>query len=115
MQFLLLTYFEEAEMKRASEAEFEAQVAAYRTYSKMLVEAGVFQSGNALMATERARSIRVRDGAVMATDGPFAETKEQLGGYYLIDCPTLADAERWAAQVPAAFFGTVEVRPIWDY
>ncbi len=115
MQFLLLTYYDEAEVAALSETDLESQYAAYRVYTKTLIDAGVFQSGNALHDTASARSVRVRDGDVMATDGPFAETKEQLGGYYLIECASMAEAERWAAAMPAAFAGTVEIRPVLDY
>ena len=115
MQFLLITYFDEETVAKLTDAQRESQYAAYRAYTKTLIDAGVFQSGNALRETATARSVRVRDGAVMATDGPFAETKEQLGGYYLIDCASIEEAERWAAAMPAAEAGTVEIRPIMDY
>lgn len=115
MQFLLLTYFDEADMAQLDDAALQAQFSAYKAYTKTLIDAGVFQSGNMLAPTTRARSVRVRGEKPIATDGPFAETKEQLGGYYLIDCASLAEAERWAAALPAAAVGTVEVRPIADY
>ena len=71
-------------------------------------------AGDALMPVEMATSVRVRGGKTETMDGPFAETKEQLGGYYLLDCETLDDALKYAAMIPAADYGTVEVRPIMD-
>ena len=71
-------------------------------------------SAHRLQPTTAARTVRVREGETIATDGPFAETKEQFGGYYLIDVEDLAAAEAWAARVPSAAYGSVEVRPIWE-
>jgi len=77
-----------------------------------LIKAGVMRGGNELKPVATATTIRLRGGKVLSTDGPFAETKEQLGGYYLIDVPNLDDAVKWAAKCPGAKTGSIEVRPI---
>ena len=115
MQFLLMTYLDEKVMASQTPAQRTARFEAYRVYTKSLIDAGVMQGGNALRPTTDASSVRVREGKTTMTDGPFAETKEQLGGYYLINCADMAEARRHAARCPAAFDGTVEVRPILDY
>lgn len=115
MQFLLLPYLDESQAAAMSETEVQEEFSAHRAYTKMLIDAGVLQAGNALQPTATARSVRMRDGKKVSTDGPFAETKEQLGGYYLIDCADIETAVAWAAKMPTAFAGTVEVRPILDY
>ena len=115
MEYLMLIYYDEAAGEGLSPGEREAQLAAYRAYTKTLIDANVMRGGNALQGTEMAQSVRARDGKVMITDGPFAETREQLGGYYLIECDTFEEATSWAAKCPAAQTGTMEVRPIWKY
>ncbi len=113
MEYLMLVYYDETAAETMSSEEIEGQFAAYRRYTQSLIEAGVMRGGNALQPSRTARSVRVREGKTVATDGPFAETKEQLGGYYLIECDTIAEAEAFAADLPAAFVGTVEVRQVW--
>jgi hypothetical protein len=85
---------------------------AYFAYSKRAREAGVMKAGEALQPTSTATSVRVRQGKTETMDGPFAETKEQLGGYYLLDCANLDEALKWAADIPGAKYGTIEVRPL---
>lgn len=115
MEYLLVIYHDEAELGTMSDEERQTELAAYQAFNQTLIDAGAMRGGNALTPTATARSVRVRDGKVMTTDGPFAETKEQLGGYYLIDCASMEEACAHAARIPAAFKGTVEVRAIWNY
>ncbi|MFZ1662602.1 MAG: YciI family protein [Paracoccaceae bacterium] len=84
----------------------------YFQFTKRLKEAGLMKGGDALHPTRAATSVRVRDGKTETMDGPFAETKEHLGGYYLMDCADLDEAIKWAAQIPGAKYGTVELRPV---
>ena len=93
-------------------AEFDQMLAEYGTVTQAMVEAGVFVHGDPLEPAATATTVRVRDGERLLTDGPFAEIKEQLGGYYVLDCPDLDSALEWASKIPAARFGAVEVRPI---
>ncbi len=88
----------------------------YAQFTRKLREAGVMKAGDALQPVTTATSVRVRDGRTETLDGPFAETKEQLGGYYLMDCADLDEALGWAAQIPGARYGTIEVRPlvVWN-
>lgn len=115
MEYLLVIYHDEAEVAALSEDEMQGQFAAYKAFNQTLIDAGAMRGGNALTPTSTAKSVRVRGGNVMTTDGPFAETKEQLGGYYLIDCADIDEACAHAARIPAAFTGTVEVRQILNY
>jgi len=108
MQYLALIYSVEG-----LESEYEGDLMAdYYAFSTAIQEAGVMISGEALMPTSTASSVTVRDGKTSITDGPFAETKEILGGFYLLECKDLDEAVKWAAQIPTAKYGTVEVRPI---
>ena len=84
----------------------------YFAYTRRVKEAGVMKAGDALQPVTTATSVRVRDGKVETIDGPFADTKEHLGGYYLLDCADLDEALKWAAQIPGTKYGTIEVRPI---
>ncbi len=116
MHYLLLIYDEQANRPDlATEAELNAMLKPWYAYSQALEEAGVMVGGNALQKVETAATVRVRDGETITADGPFAETKEQLGGYYLIDVVDQAEALMWAAKCPGAQFGSVEVRPIQEY
>ena len=112
MQYLLLIYENEAQaMAMAPEAQgkvFEE----YKLFTEDIVKSGKFKGGDALEPVATATSVRVKDGKTVTTDGPFAETKEQLGGYYLVDATDLDEAIAIAAKIPAARTGTVEVRPI---
>jgi hypothetical protein len=110
MQYLLLIYENE---KRFSKGFPEAEMAEYRAFGKQF--AGAIKGGNALQPTSSAATVRVRDGKVIPTDGPFAETKEQLGGYYLVEARDRDEAVAMAAKIPAARFGSVEVRPIMTF
>jgi len=107
MQYLLLIYENE---KRFSKGYPESELAEYRAFGKEYATS--IKGGNALQPTNSAATVRVRDGKVLSTDGPFAETKEQLGGYYLVDARDRDEAVAMAAKIPGARFGSVEVRPI---
>ena len=115
MRFLLLIYDDESGSDDAAPEQFAAMLAEYEAYDRAVQEAGVFVSGEGLQPTATARTVRTRDGAPLHTDGPFAETREQLAGFYLLECADLDEAIRWAAKIPSASFGSVEVRPVIDY
>jgi hypothetical protein len=113
MQYLLLIYGNEAAMASASEADTGQVMAAYGAYTEAMVKAGVMVGGNRLRPSSTATTIRSAGGKTQVLDGPYAETKEQLGGYYLIEAPDLDAALSWAERCPGAASGAVEVRPIW--
>jgi hypothetical protein len=113
MQYLLLIYGNEAAMQSATKAQTEQMIAAYGAYTQAMKTAGVMVGSNRLKPSGSASTVRVTDGKTKVLDGPYAETKEQLGGYYLIEAPDLDTALSWAARCPGASHGTVEVRPIW--
>ena len=94
---------------------FEEMMGGYMAFSAAIEEAGVWVGGEPLELTSTATSVQLRDGEVLTTDGPFAETKEQLGGFYILECETLDEAIKWAAQIPHAATGTVEVRPVPNF
>lgn len=113
MLYFLLIHDEESIFETMSEQEMDQLMADYNAFGKELDDAGVKVAGHRLQLVATATSVRVRDGQTLHTDGPFAETKEQLGGFYAIDVPDLDTALSWAAKVPSARFGTIEVRPEW--
>jgi hypothetical protein len=116
MQYMLLIYNDPSGWDSMSEAERGEIYQAYGTFSADLQASGKLVSGDALQPIDTATSVRVRGGETLTTDGPFAETKEVLGGYYLIDVDTLDEALEWAAKLPGSSYGTVEVRPlVTDY
>jgi hypothetical protein len=96
-----------------TKAEQEQGVAAYQAYTEALKNAGVYKGSNRLQPTAAATTVRLADGKPQVLDGPYIDSKEQLGGYYLIEAPDLDAAISWAARCPGASHGTVEVRPIW--
>ena len=112
MQYMLLIYNDPSGWDSMPEAERGEIYQAYGTYTAELQASGKLVSGDALQPIDTATSVRVRDGETLTTDGPFAETKEVLGGYYLIDVDTIDEALEWAAKLPGSWYGTVEVRPI---
>jgi hypothetical protein len=111
-QYLLLIYSDESAMANASEDDASQMMKAYDEYTRWLRDRGWMLGGDALHDTRQATSVRVNDGERLVTDGPFAETKEQLGGYYLVEVENLDDAIEAAGHCPGAQHGTVEVRPI---
>ena len=112
MQYLMLIYEDEKVWQETDEAGKAAVMEAYYTYTNALQEAGVSKGGNALQPVATATTVRMRNRERMTTDGPFAETKEQLGGYYLIECANLDEALDWAAKIPSSKTGSIEVRPV---
>jgi hypothetical protein len=113
MQYLLLIYEGETRFGTLSKEALNAEVGDYRAFGKEFANA--IQGGNALQPTGTATTVRVRNGQRLTTDGPFAETKEQLGGYYLVDAANLDEALEIAAKIPGARFGSIEVRPIMKF
>jgi hypothetical protein len=115
MQYLLMLYVDEALWPKLNPDEREQRMsAAYGAYIEALDKAGVVKGMNRLRSTAEGATVRVADGKPQVLDGPYADSKEQLGGYFLIDVPDLDAAISWAARCPAAVHGAVEVRPIWD-
>lgn len=115
MRYLLMIYGDEAEDMKASPAEQEANMAEYYAFTNEVRAKGLYEGGEALQPTNTATTVRIREGKLMSTDGPFAETKEQLGGYYLLNCENLDQAIEYAAKIPATRSGSVEIRPIWEF
>jgi hypothetical protein len=113
MQYLLLIYGNEAGMLAATKEQSSQMLAAYGAYTEAMKKAGVIVGGERLKPTSTATSVRVAKGKTEVLNGPYAESKEQLGGYYMIDVPDLDSALSWAARCPGANHGTIEVRPIW--
>ncbi len=115
MKYLLMIYTsEQQDAQRAPEAQ-EANMGEYFAFTNEVRQAGVMVAGEALHPTTAATTVRLRHGQISSTDGPFAETKEQLGGYYLLNCENLDEAIQWAAKLPGARDGSIEVRPIWEF
>jgi hypothetical protein len=112
MQYMLLIHDDPDRMSSMSEADRGRLYQEYGTFTQELREAGAMVGGDQLQPASTATTVRVRDGEQLVTDGPFAETKEQLGGYYIVEAETLDEALEWAAKVPSARLGTIEVRPI---
>jgi hypothetical protein len=115
MQYLLMIYSNEVEYAKIDPATYKNIVGEYESFTKDIVQSGNFKAGDRLQPTSTATTVRVKDGKVLTTDGPFAETREQLGGYYLIDAKDLDAALGIAARIPGARYGSIEVRPIWVY
>jgi len=113
MQYMLLIYSNEAGFQAASKETVSQTMAAYGAYTEAMKKAGVYVGSNRLQPIASASTVKVADGKTKVLDGPYAETKEQLGGYYMIEAPDLDAALSWAARCPGAGHGTVEVRPIW--
>jgi hypothetical protein len=114
MRYLLMIYGEESIDENMSEAEMGELMQAYGAFGAEIEKAGVVLASERLCPVATASTVRVRAEKALITDGPFAETKEALGGYYLIDVKDLDEANAWAAKIPSAVYGSVEVRPIWE-
>ena len=115
MQYLLLIYRNEAQQGQMAPADYQKLLAEYSAYTQSIVQSGHFKAGDGLQPTKTATTVRVRDGKTLATDGPFAETREQLGGYYLVEARDLHAAIELAARIPGARDGSIEVRPVMIY
>src|SRR3954454_13683342 len=115
MQYLLLIYRNEAEQAKMDGAAGQKMMQDYGAFTQSIIQSGHFKAGDGLQPTSTATTVRVRDGKTLTTDGPFAETREQLGGYYLVEARDLDAALEIAARIPGAKVGSVEVRPIMVY
>lgn len=115
MKYLCLIYDDEQKMATMSKDEGEAFMGEYFAFTEGIKKSGHYLGGNALQPVNTATTVRTRSGKLSTTDGPFAETKEQLGGYYLIEARDLNDALQVAAKIPSAKTGSVEVRPIQEF
>jgi hypothetical protein len=114
MQYLLMIYRSEAELGKMDAAARKEMTAEYGVFTQSIIQSGHFKAGDGLQPTTTATTVRVRDGKTMTTDGPFAETREQLGGFFMIDAANLDEAIDIAGRVPGAKKGTVEVRPVLE-
>lgn len=115
MQYLLLIYGDENAAASASKEDMDAMMGEYMVYTEDLEKSGLMRAGEALHPIAAATTVRVQSGKTVTTHGPFAETKEQLGGFYLLECKNLDEAIAWAAKCPGARSGSIEVRPVVDF
>lgn len=113
MKYMLLIHGDEKQMNAATPVDDTGMSADYAAFNEAMAKAGIMVGGERLRPTTATTSVRVRDKKAVVLAGPYAETEEQLGGYYMIDVPDLDQAIDWAKKCPAAQFGTIEVRPIW--
>jgi hypothetical protein len=114
VRYILMICTDESADQAMSPAEGEAQFAAYMNFGETMTKRGVLTGGERLHPTSDATTVRVRDGETLTSDGPFAETKEQIGGFYAVDCKDLDEAIEIASKIPGAAKGSIEVRPIWE-
>src|ERR1700726_4734643 len=115
MQYLLMIYSNQAEVSKMDAATSQKMLEEYGAFTQSIIQSGHFKAGDGLQPTTTATTVRVREGKTLTTDGPFAETREQLGGYYLIDAKDLDTALGIAARIPGAKAGSIEVRPVMIY
>jgi len=115
MQYLLMIYQNEAEYTKIDPATSQKILGEYQAFTQSIIQSGNFKAGDRLQPVSTATTVRVKDGKTLTTDGPFAETREQLGGYYLVEAKDLDAAIAIAARIPGARSGSIEVRPIWVY
>lgn len=115
MRYMLLIYGDENGDTQMSDEERSAMYERYRAFSDEVRQRGVYEAADELQPTSTATTVRLRNGQVLTTDGPFAESKEQLGGFYLLDCENLDEAIELAAKIPSVETGSIEVRPIMVY
>jgi hypothetical protein len=114
MHYLLLIYENEKVTQSLTQAELGTMMADYNAFTQAVKASGQLVNGNRLHDVAKATTVRIRDGKTQITDGPFAETREQLGGYYLIEAKNLDEATALAAKIPAAKSGSIEIRPVWE-
>jgi hypothetical protein len=114
MRYALLICTNEKDYENMSPEDGEALMAAYSRWTDEMNDRGILQAGERLRPTSDSTTVRVRDGETLTSDGPFAETKEQMGGFFLVDCKDLDEALEVAARIPSAVHGSIEVRPIWE-
>ncbi len=114
MQYLLLIYGNEKEFDAQPKPELDKMMAEYNAFSADVAKSGKLVGGNRLQSIATATTVRIRDGKNQITDGPFAETREQLGGYYLVEANDLDEATKLALRIPSARTGSIEIRPVWS-
>ncbi len=114
MRYLLMIYSDPAYYAKATPKEMGELMAGYKVFTKEILGSGAMQSAERLQPVETATTVRVRGGKTLVTDGPFAETKEQIGGFYLVEAPDLDAAIAWAKKIPTVKYGSIEIRPIWE-
>ncbi len=114
MQYILMDYVSESGWPTLTKAEQEHWLGAYKAYMEAMTKAGVLKSSSGLKPSSAATTVRVENGKTQVLDGPYADTKEQLGGFHIIEAPDLDTAISWAARSPTAIHGIVEVRPLWE-
>ena len=114
MQYILMDYVNESGWPQLTKAEQEHWLGAYKAYMEAMTKAGALKSSRGLKPSSVATTVRVVDGKPQVLDGPYADSKEQLGGFHIIEAPDLDAAISWAARSPTALHGVVEVRPLWD-
>lgn len=115
MRYLCLIYSDESQWGKLSKSDMDSMMSEYFAFTKDIQKSGHYVGGDELQPTQTATTVRVRNGKISTTDGPFAETKEQLGGYYLINAKDLNDAIQVAARIPSVRVGSIEVRPIMEH
>lgn len=115
MKYALLIYQDETAAADPQGDDAERVFGEYRDFTQKIADSGAHLGGEALVGVDSATTVRVRNGETMTTDGPFAETKEQLGGFYLIEASDLDEAISIASELPGSWYGSVEVRPVWDW
>ena len=115
MKYLLMIYCDEASDAKRSKEELDAEMGAYWAFTEEVQKAGAQNVGEALHPSSTATTVKIRNGKTVTTDGPFAETKEQLGGYYVVEAKNLDEAIQWAVKIPHATIGAIEIRPIVDF
>jgi hypothetical protein len=114
MRYVLIICEDESTWEAVSPAEAEASMKGYMQFGEEMTKRGVLQGGERLRPVADATTVQVRNGETLTSDGPFAETKEQIGGYYVVECKDLDEAVEVASKIPGAKTGSVEVRPIWE-
>jgi len=114
MRYVLMICTEETQEQRRTKEEISATLRDYEAFTEEMAKRGVLQGGARLRWTTDATTVRVQNGKVLTSDGPFAETKEQIGGYFVVDCKDLDEAIEVASKIPGARHGAIEVRPIWE-
>lgn len=115
MKYAMLIYYDMSDPSEPGSAESQETMAEYQKFTASINERGINLGGEALHDPGAATTVRVRNGETMTTDGPFAETKEALGGFYLIDVPDLDEAIKVAAELPGSWYGSVEIRPVYEW
>jgi hypothetical protein len=113
MKYMLLIYGNESAMQKASETETGQMMAAYQAYTQAMMQAGAYVDGNRLQPSSSATTVRVANSKTEVLNGPYAETREQLGGFFIVEAADLDGALSWAARCPGASHGVIEVRPVW--